>query len=51
MVALHEDQPSEQRLVNDMKREGTFDELRKTYLNILEENTTFKSKLKLLYLI
>ena len=44
MVALHEDLPSEVRLVADMKRQGTFDELRKLYLTILEENVMFKSE-------
>ena len=42
MVALHEDTPSEHRLVNDMKREGTFDELRKTYFSILTEDKSFQ---------
>jgi len=44
MVALHEDLPSEHQMVSDMKRGGTFDELRTTYRNIIEQNTAFKSK-------
>ena len=45
MVTLPESEmPSEVQLVKDMKGDGTFDELRKKYMEILDATPEFKGE-------